>query len=101
MLVRILEMPPAFPRGFHFGSGQPVVFLEVDWFHLPAGHEGEPDIATAEGQAELTQVLRGKIYWKPDRAYLVLHPTHPFTINYTGGTAPVDWPPTTGSEPHA
>lgn len=79
-LIRVLEMPPwtAIPN---YGSGMPRVFMEVDSF--PVEDKGRYSPKLLDGQRELAALLRTKIYWKPDRAYLILHPTHSFTINYT------------------
>jgi hypothetical protein len=75
MLIRVLEIPK--PTGnFHFRGGEPQTFVEVDWFR--------DDVypLTAETRQMYEDDLRKKRYFKEDRAYLVLHPTHTFTIGY-------------------
>lgn len=79
MLVRVFELPDLRTNGFLHGGGQPSSFLQVDWFTT----EGGPDFATAEGRETAAEFIRAKRYFKADRAFLVLHPTHPFTINYS------------------
>jgi hypothetical protein len=81
-LIRVFEIPP--PTGnFHFAGGERQTFVEVDWFRDDdAGMFGAPDISTPVGRAAYEQNIRGKRYFRAERAYLVLHPTHPFTINY-------------------
>jgi hypothetical protein len=79
MLVRVFEMP-TFSGGFRFGAGKPETFIEVDWFRDDG--PPTPDFGTAAGRGEVEQFIRGKVYFKPSRAYLVLHPEHPFTIGY-------------------
>ncbi len=106
MLIRVLEI--AEPTGnFHFGSGEPQTFMEVDWFRddQPPGpwnpsvlrsarllanrHEQpmEPDspgmMETEEGRAQIADFVKGKRYYDPAKSYLVLHPGHSFTINYS------------------
>lgn len=77
-LIRVFEMPAEFPRGYCFGGGNPTSFQMVDWFRDDLGMmEGE------SGRSELAEFIRGKRYFKPDRAYLVLHERHSFTINYS------------------
>lgn len=77
-LVRVFEIPPPTGR-FHFGGGEAQAFIEVDWFRDEAG---APDIATPEGRKLWEKFIRGKRYFSSGKAYLVLHPDHPFTINY-------------------
>ena len=81
MLIRILELPQSFPAGFRFVGPAPITVLEHDWFRDDPD-TGAPDFATPEGRAVAEQFIRGKKYFREDRAYLVLHPKHPFTINY-------------------
>lgn len=81
MLIRILELPQAFAPGFRFGGPVPATFMDHDWFRDDPSPPA-PDFSTAEGRAEAEKFIRGKKYFRDDRAYLVLHPTHPFTINY-------------------
>ena len=84
MLIRILEIPE--PSGnYHFGSGEPQTFVEVDWFRDDPlmGQEGPGMMETEEGRAQIADFVKGKRYYDPTKAYLVLHPGHSFTINYS------------------
>lgn len=79
MLIRVFEIPP--PTGnFHFSGGERQSFVEVDWFRSDGGHP--VDMSKQEGRDLVEENVRQKRYFKPDRAYLVLHPVHSFTINY-------------------
>lgn len=78
-LVRVFEMPK-FSRGLRFGGGKPKTFLEVDWFRDDG--PPTPDITTPDGRAAWENFIKGQRYYKTDRAFLVLHPIHPFTIGY-------------------
>jgi hypothetical protein len=82
MLVRVFEIPP--PSGhFHFGGGERQVFVEVDWFHDdPQPGIEVPSFDTVEGREMVTDFIKHKRYFDPAKAYLVLHPEHPFTIGY-------------------
>lgn len=84
MLVRVLEIPP--PSGKpHFGGAEPQTFMEVDWFRddpTPGLFE-KPDFATPEGKAAITETIKRKRYYSDGKSFLVLHPEHPFTINYS------------------
>lgn len=75
MLIRVLEVPPSSGQ-FHFGGGEAQTFVEVDWFR------DDMYPLTDETRAEYEKQLRAKNYFKPDRAYLVLHPTCSFTVGY-------------------
>ena len=77
MLIRILEIPPS-SGNFHFGGGEPQEFVEVDWFRDDAWL-----IATEDGRNGIADFIRQKRYFDPSKAYLVLHPTHTFTIGYS------------------
>lgn len=83
MLVRVFEIPA--PTGhFHFGGGEPQAFLEVDWFRDdPIAGINVPSFATSDGRAQITAFIKAKRYFSPAKAYLVLHPEHPFTIGYS------------------
>lgn len=87
MLVRVLEIPP--PTGkFHFAGGEPQIFIEVDWFRDDPSLSEKPDFATAEGRQQISDFVKAKRYFSPGKAYLVLHPIYPFTINYYGTREP-------------
>lgn len=38
---------------------------------------------TREGRARITDFIKQKRYYDPRKAYLILHPEHPFTIGYS------------------
>lgn len=76
MLIRVLEIPRSSGR-FHFGGGEPQTFVQVDWFR-----DDHAPISTQEDMRRLEEFIRGKRYFDPAKAYLILHPTHPMTINY-------------------
>ncbi len=84
MLIRVLEI--AEPTGnFHFGSGEPQTFMEVDWFRdeQPMEPDSPGMMETEEGRAQIADFVKGKRYYDPAKSYLVLHPGHSFTINYS------------------
>lgn len=83
MLVRVLEIPT--PSGnSHFNGGEPQQFVEVDWFSDE--NQMDPDepgmMETGEGRQQVAEFIQGKQYFHPSKSYLVLHPSHSFTINY-------------------
>jgi hypothetical protein len=81
-LIRVFEIPVAehMARGFLFGGGKPVAFLQVDWFR------DDEHPLTAETQADYAKFIEPKGYAASARArgaaLLVLSPTHSFTIGY-------------------
>ena len=82
MLIRVLEIPP--PTGnMHFGknNGEPQTFIEVDWFRDDP-LDGVQHMFTEEGRERIAKFIRDKKYFDPEKAYLVLHQEHTFTINY-------------------
>ena len=77
MLVRVLEIPS--PTGeFHFSGGEAQTFVEVDWFR-----DDECMLSTDEGREQIEVFIRAKNYFDSSKAYLILHQTHPMTINYS------------------
>jgi hypothetical protein len=76
MLVRVLEIPPSSGR-FHFGGGERQTWIEVDWFR-----DDDNLFLRDDYPEQMTRWLKQKKYYRPDKAYLVLHPLKPFTINY-------------------
>jgi len=84
MLIRVLEIPV--PSGnFHFGGGEPQPFVEVDWFRdeQPMEPDSPGMMESEEGRAQIADFVKGKRYFDPAKAYLILHPGHSFTINYS------------------
>ena len=83
-LIRVFEIPQ--PDGhFRFGGENAFPFIELDSFHDSSQFVqlAVPSITTDEGVALLTASIRGKIYFDPAKAYLVLCPLRSFTIGYT------------------
>lgn len=76
-LIRVFEMPPSFSGDYCFGGGISTTFLMVDWFRDDRGM-----MAGETGRSEIAEFIKGKRYFKADRAYLVLHREHTFTIGY-------------------
>lgn len=81
-LIRVFEMPAEFPRDDCFAGGNPTTFQMVDWFRDDLGMMLGM-MESESGRSEIAEFIRGKRYIKPDRAYLVLHEKHSFTINYS------------------
>jgi len=77
MQIRILEIPPS-SGNFHFSGGEPQPFIEVDWFRDEDGMMNDD-----EGRDQITKFIKGKNYFDPNKAYLVLHQAHTFTIGYS------------------
>lgn len=77
MLIRVFEIP-AKTGTFHFGGGEPQAFVEVDWFR---DDEYSPGDDPAKWQSDMRGFIEKKRYSR-GQPLLVLHPTHPFTINY-------------------
>ena len=93
-LCRVFEIPKEFPKGYCFGGGLPVIFLEVDWFWPVPGvtpiavsqeiynekiakGEVDPEYNTATVNDEmlketLINFLKQKNYIKSNTKYLVL-----------------------------
>lgn len=81
MLIRVLEIPKSSGE-FCFSGGNSQTWKEVDWFRDDDAPPEAPTMETKEGREEIKQFLTGKNYFSPDKAYLVLHEKHTFTINY-------------------
>lgn len=77
MLIRVLEIPDL-TAGYLFSGGKPATFIQVDWFR----DDGCPLDGSNDRRADLTAFIKGKRYFREGNSYLVLHPIHPFTINY-------------------
>lgn len=79
-LVRVFMIPKPLPRDYHFAGSELVPFLEVDWFRddLMQYHQLTHDQVCAE----LSNFIKGKLYYRDNLSFLVLHPEHSFTINY-------------------
>lgn len=76
-LIRVFEIPPCSGK-FHFKGGEETPFVEVDWFRDDMG----PSMATPEGRTAIEAFIKRKQYYKPTRAYLVLHQDATFTLGY-------------------
>ena len=76
-LVRVLQIAVSTGR-FHFGGGEAQAFIEVDWFR-----DDEHDLMeTDAGRLEIERFIKAKRYFNAQKAYLVLHERHTFTIGY-------------------
>lgn len=76
MFIRVFEMPKFVRPNYRFGGGMPMPFVEVDWFR-----DDTCPLTDDEARKNMDAFIRGKKYFKADRSYLVLHPTHPMVIN--------------------
>jgi hypothetical protein len=76
-LIRVLEIPPT-SGNFHFRGGEAQPFVEVDWFRDDSG----PSMSTPEGRNSIEAFIKGKKYFDPKKAYLVLHQDATFTLGY-------------------
>lgn len=83
MLIRVLEIPKS-SEAFCFGGGHPQTWIEFDWFRddPSLAIPDQPTMATAEGRVMIADFIKKKAYFREDKAYLVLHQDHTFTINY-------------------
>lgn len=77
MLIRVLEIP-ASSGSFHFREAEKQAFLEVDWFRDETGM-----MSTEEGRNQIADFIKRKPYFSSNKAYLVLHQNHTFTIGYS------------------
>lgn len=77
MLIRVLEIP-ASSGSFHFSGAEKQTFLEVDWLRDETGI-----MDTKEGRNQIADFIRKKSYFNSNKAYLVLHQNHTFTIGYS------------------
>lgn len=77
MLIRVLEIP-ASSGNFNFSGAEKQTFLEVDWFLDERGM-----MSTEEGRNQIADFIKRKPYFSSNKAYLVLHQNHTFTIGYS------------------
>ncbi|AKU43498.1 hypothetical protein CPT_Sansa94 [Caulobacter phage Sansa] len=63
--VRVYQLPPKLTAGFCFGGGNPISFLNVDWFNIPAGMQ-IPD------REQLAAMIRSKGYYHPAARFMVM-----------------------------
>lgn len=72
--LHVYQVPEVLSDGYAFGGGNPVAFLNVDFFDVPW------DLP----RADIVTFIKGKRYFKPASRFLVLssskHPTLTFTI---------------------
>ena len=66
----VYRLPDQLSDGFCHHGGTPIMFLNVDWFHVPRDLPRE----------ELVAFLRGKKYFDETQRYLVLGGPQTFTI---------------------
>lgn len=81
MLIRVLEIPSSSGE-FHFKGPEPQTFLEVDWFQDENPMSDGKMMDTEEGRAQIAEFIKGKNYFNPNKAYIVLHQEHTFTVGY-------------------
>lgn len=75
-LVRVFQIPKNLPTQYHFGGGDLIEFMEVDWFR-------DEDNMIENQRQHLIDFIKAKKYFDTHKAYLVLHSTHTFTIGYS------------------
>lgn len=63
--IRVYRLPEKLTNGFCFAGGNPVTFLNVDWFHAP-------DASQNFSRDDLTTFLTSKGYYDPSARFLVL-----------------------------
>lgn len=77
--VRVYELPAReqLTNGYCMRGPVPITFGNVDWF----------EVAISEGRERLTEFIKGKRYYAPHKAFLVLadHPDLVFRIEPQGG----------------
>lgn len=76
MFIRVFVIPE-FTGTFHFHEPEACIFWEIDWFD-----DTTDLVSTPEGMEKLKGFIKSKSWFDENRAYLVLHPTHTFTIGY-------------------
>lgn len=71
--IRVYALPTKLTNGYCFGSGQPIMFINVDWFEH-----------VLDDKDTLITFIQGKVYYRPDARYLVLGdvPEYQFTLNW-------------------
>lgn len=76
-MVYVYELPDELSTGYCFGGGRPITFVNVDWFNGIDGMTREM----------LETEVRGKLYIRPGKSYLVLSPDNDisFTLKKTVG----------------
>jgi hypothetical protein len=84
-LIRVFRMPTVYPRHYLNQEGAPVVMVQVDWFRDDAGSNliEQPTPGTPEWVAALTKFIGYKKYYDKTMPFLIVHPEHTFTLNYT------------------
>lgn len=63
--IRVYRLPEKLTNGFCFAGGNPIAFLNVDWFHAP-------DASQNFSRDDLTAFLTSKGYYDPSARFLVL-----------------------------
>ena len=80
--IRVYRLPTKLTNGFCFGGGQPIEFLNVDWFQIPEHVQVTRD--------ELEKMIKAKVYWDPHARFLVLDSRPGETFVIEPDTAKVD-----------
>ena len=85
-LIRVFRMPGAYATGEYCHRPQMCTFAFVDWFRDDEGSQlvPLPDAGTPEWREMMIKFIKYKKYYQQysTSPYLILHPMHPFTINY-------------------
>lgn len=63
-MIQVYRLPAKLTNGFCFNGGNPIEFLNVDWFDTPDGMEIDQDMVRAE--------IICKNYYDPRWRFLVL-----------------------------
>ena len=66
-MIRVYKLPDKLTNGFCFDGGNPISFVNVDWFDAPPADMG---ITLTRGMIE--EAIRAKNYFDPTARYLIL-----------------------------
>ena len=79
MLIRVFELPKTFSSQFLFQNAVNQTFREVDWFQY-----SDENCDWDKFYNELSKFIKQKIYYNPEKSYLIMSQKYAFTINYNG-----------------
>ena len=77
MLIRVFELPKVFTKDFLFQNTVNHMIREVDWFQYHDKEEPWNDF-----YQQLSEFIKSKIYYNPDKVYLIMSTKYSFTLNY-------------------
>lgn len=66
-MIRVYRLPEKLTAGFCFNGGNPISFLNVDWFDVPP-----EDMGVRLTRADIEDSIRRKNYYDASAAFLVL-----------------------------